>query len=115
MIEMPRHGLNTACCGSSAMDFFENSMEMIRDERLQEAEETGADILIDICQTCHNIFAKEELKHSFEITNYGSLLSEALGIEREDKYKKYKQWGSLERILTDAQEFITQSQYSYDY
>ncbi|MDR3585006.1 MAG: (Fe-S)-binding protein [Desulfosporosinus sp.] len=114
LIEMSRHGENTACCGSSAMDFFENSMAVIRDERLQEAEETGADILVDICQTCHNIFAKEELKHTFEITNYVSLIAEALGIEREDKYKKYKQWGSLKRILEDAQEYIAQSEYPRD-
>ncbi|MDR3599105.1 MAG: (Fe-S)-binding protein [Desulfosporosinus sp.] len=114
LTEMPRHGLNTACCGSSSMDFFENSMAIVRDERLQEAEETGADILVDICQTCHNIFAKEELKYTFEIINYVSLIAEALGIEREDKFKKYKQWGSLKRILEDAREYIAQSEYPRD-
>jgi hypothetical protein len=38
--------------------------------------------------------------------------AEALGIVREDKYKKYKQWGSLNRIIQDSGVFISQSSYS---
>lgn len=114
LVEMPRHGENTACCGSSAMDFFPESMAVVRDKRLQEAAETGADILIDICQTCHNIFAKEEPKYPYAITNYISLVAEALGIKREDKFKKYKQWGNIDRIIEDAKELIEQSNYSID-
>jgi len=112
LVEMPRHGANTVCCGSSAMDFFPGSMEVMRDERLQEAEQTKADILVDICQTCHNIFAAEEPKYQYKIMSYVSVLAAALGIEREDKFKKYKQWGSLNRILEDAEDFIRESPYS---
>lgn len=112
--EMPRSGLNTACCGSSAMDFFSDSMEKMRDLRLTEAEETGADCLIDICQTCHNIFVKEESNHTFEITSYVSLIAKALGIGREDKFKKYKKWADAQRIAKDAAAYIAQSCYSYE-
>jgi len=112
LVEMPRHGANTVCCGSSAMDFFPGSMAVMRDERLKEAEQTNADILVDICQTCHNIFAAEEPKYHYKIMSYVSVVAAALGIEREDKYKKYKQWGSLTRILQDAEEFIGESPYS---
>jgi Fe-S oxidoreductase len=112
LVEMPRHGVNTVCCGSSAMDFFRNCMEVMRDERLQEAEQTNADILVDICQTCHNIFAAEEPKYHYKIMSYISVIAAALGIEREDKFKKYKQWGSLNRILEDAREFIGDSPYT---
>lgn len=114
LVEMSRHGTDTACCGSSAMDYFPGSMAIMRDMRLQEAKETGADIMIDICQTCHNIFAKEELKHGFDITNYVTLVAEALEINREDKFKKYKQWANVERILDDAKEFLASSSYSYE-
>lgn len=112
LVEMPRHGANTVCCGSSAMDFFPGSMEVMRDERLQEAAQTNADILVDICQTCHNIFATEEPKYQYKIMSYISVVATALGIEREDKFKKYKQWGSLSRILEDAEKFIDGSPYS---
>jgi len=32
-----------------------------------------------------------------------------MGIWREDKFKNYTLWGSLERILKDADEHITES------
>jgi heterodisulfide reductase subunit D len=114
LVEMPRHGANTVCCGSSAMDFFPGSMEVMRDERLKEAQQTNADILVDICQTCHNIFAAEEPKYPYKIMSYVSVVAAALGVEREDVYKKYKQWGSLGRILDDANRFMNDSPYSRD-
>jgi hypothetical protein len=39
-------------------------------------------------------------------------VAESMGIEREDKFKKYKQWGDLNRILDDAQEYIGTSPFS---
>ena len=112
LVEMPRHGANTVCCGCLAMNFFPSCMEKMRDERLQEAEQTNADILVDICHHCHNIFAAEEPKYRYKLMNYVSVIAAALGIEREDKFKKYKQWGSLNKILEDAKEFIGDSPYS---
>ena len=44
--------------------------------------------------------------------NYVSLVAEALGIEREDKFKKYKQWKDLGRILTDAEAYVEASPFS---
>ena len=44
--------------------------------------------------------------------NYVSLVAEALGIEREDKFKKYKQWKDLDRILTDAEAYVETSPFS---
>jgi len=31
---------------------------------------------------------------------------------RKEKFKKYKQWGNLSRILEDAEKFIEESPYS---
>lgn len=112
LVEMLRHGKNTACCGSGALDFFPEVLGKIRDERLNEAALTKAEILVDICQSCHSIFISEEAQHNFSIVNYVSLVGEALGIEREDKYKKYKQWGDIEKILEDAKKFCKASPYS---
>ena len=44
--------------------------------------------------------------------SYVSLIAAALGMERDDKFKKYKQWGSLSRILDDAGELVGSSPYS---
>lgn len=110
--EMPRHGTNTVCCGSGAVTFFPQSFESIRDERLMEASQTKADILIDICHFCHQVFATEEPKYNYTVKNYVTLLAEALDIEREDKFKKYIQWKDIDRIIEDAEIFIESSPYS---
>ncbi len=46
-------------------------------------------------------FAAEEAHYEFSVTNYVNLIAEAMGIRREDKFKKYALWGGLEQILTD--------------
>ena len=56
LVEMPRHGKNTVCCGSGAEDYFPNSFKTIRDDRLAEAAQTHADIFVDVCHHCHNVF-----------------------------------------------------------
>ena len=38
-----------------------------------------------------------------------NLVAEAIGTHREDKFKKYALWGSLKRILEDADEHIAES------
>ena len=40
---------------------------------------------------------------------YVSIVAEAIGIHREDKFKTYAQWGDLERILKDANEHVLDS------
>jgi heterodisulfide reductase subunit D len=44
--------------------------------------------------------------------HYVSLAAEALGIEREDTFRKYTHWGNLDRILHDAAPLIRQSPFS---
>jgi len=47
--------------------------------------------------------------YDFCVTNYVNLVAEAMGIRRDDKFKKYTLWGSLERILKDADDHIAES------
>ncbi len=110
--EMLRHGAKTVCCGNFSMGRFPDAMQQVMHSRLQEAEDTGADVMVDVCHACHNLFAKQETRYNLDISNYISLLAKALGVGREDKYKQYKKWGDPDRILEDAAEFVEQSDYS---
>ena len=106
LVEMPRHAKKTVCCGSGAEAFFPDSFETVRDNRLAEARQTGAEVLVDVCHHCHNVFCDHETEYGFTVKNYVSLVAEALGIAREDKFKKYKQWKHLNRILDDVGKII---------
>jgi Fe-S oxidoreductase len=99
LVEMPRHGKNTVCCGSGAEDYFQNGFEDVRDDRMMEASQTKADVLANVCHHCHNVFLGNEDKYNYSVKNYVSLVAEALGIEREDIFKKYKQMKNIDKIL----------------
>ena len=112
--EMPRHGRDTACCGSGAVAYFPQALAAMRDTRLAEAAGAGAEVLVDVCHYCHYLFTAEEHRFGLTTANYVNLIAEAAGIEREDKLRKYRQWNDLERILEDAREFIEQSPFGLD-
>lgn len=112
LIEMRHHGKDTICCGSEAREHFPKFADKIKEKRLKEAEEVNPDILIDVCQFCHDTFATDELEYDFKIENYINVISESLGINREDKYKKYKQWNNVDRVMEDVKDFIYDSPYS---
>jgi Fe-S oxidoreductase len=107
--EMKHHGRETICCGSGAICWFPESCARIRKERLQEASQTGAERLVTVCHYCNQTFAADEVHYDFSVTNYVNLVAEAMGIRREDKFKKYTRWGNLERILKDADDHIAES------
>lgn len=107
--EMEHHGRETFCCGSGAICWFPESFAQIRKERLQDAAKTGARQLVTVCHYCNQIFAAEEAHYDFSVTNYVNLVAEAMGIYRDDKFKKYTLWGSLKRILSDADDCIRES------
>ena len=107
--EMTHHGRDTVCCGSGAICWFPESCARIRNERLQEAAQTGAERLVTVCHYCNQTFAVDEVHYDFSVTNYVSLVAEAMGIRREEKFKKYTRWMNLERILKDADDNIAQS------
>jgi len=67
--------------------------------------------LVTVCHYCNQTFAAEEAHYDFSVTNYVNLVAEAMGIRREDKFKKYILWGSPERILKDADEHISESSF----
>ena len=107
--EMKHHGPETVCCGSGAICWFPESCAQIREKRLEEAAQTGAERLVTVCHYCNQTFAAAEPHYDFSVTNYVNLFAEAMGIRRDDKFKKYTLWGNLERILEDADDHIAES------
>ena len=107
--EMEHHGTQTSCCGSGAISWFQDSCAQFREARLKEAAETGAERLVTICHYCAQTFAAEEERFDFSVTNYVNLVANAMGIHRDDKFKRYVLWRDLDRILEDANENILES------
>ena len=75
------------------------SFTQIRDSRLQDAAQTGAEMLVTVCHYCCQTFAAEEKRYDFSVTNYVNLVAEAIGIHRDDKFRQYLIWGDIDLIL----------------
>lgn len=113
--EMMHHGKDARCCGSGAICWYPRSADQVRDERLKEAAQTGAECLIAVCHYCNQTFAAQEQSYDFKVTNYVNLVAEAMGIKRDDKFKKYSSWKDLERITSDAAVNIVDSPFERDH
>ena len=56
LVEMKHSGLESICCGTSAFTNCDSYSNMLRAERLCEATETGAELLITACPKCQTHF-----------------------------------------------------------
>jgi fumarate reductase (CoM/CoB) subunit B len=112
--EMEHHSQDTTCCGSGAICWYPESCTRLREDRLLEAAQTGAERLVSICHYCGQTFAAEEQRFDFSVANYVSLVAEAIGVRRDDKFKIYSHWGNIDRILKDANENIKESPFDKD-
>jgi heterodisulfide reductase subunit D len=56
LVEMKHSGLESICCGTSAFTNCDSYSNMLRAERLSEAVETGAELLITTCPKCQTHF-----------------------------------------------------------
>jgi Fe-S oxidoreductase len=112
--EMKHHGEETLCCGSGAICWFPESCTRIRQERLQEAAQTGAEFLVTVCHYCNQTFLTERDLYDFNVTNYVNLVAEAMGIRRDDKFERYTQWGDPDLILKNAADHISESPFKIE-
>ncbi len=83
-----------------------------RQAPLHEAAATGADVMATICTGCQQSFAPLEPQYPFEVRSYISLVAEAVGVRREDRFKKYVTSGDISKVVADAQEYIDASDFS---
>ena len=56
LIEMKHNGPESVCCGTSAFTNCDSYSNMLRTERLSEAVQTGAELLITACPKCQTHF-----------------------------------------------------------
>ncbi len=84
----------------------ENTLAVLKDFRdeqraaiLDEASALGVDVLATVYHACHRELCRYDDGRPFEILNVMSLLAEALGKPREDRYKALKALGSVDAVI----------------
>ena len=84
MIEFDEHGVDSKCCGGGGLlQAVDNEMRLnIVKEKLDEAVEKGADILVSACPACKLAFVDgvREFKHDIEVLDIHELVAKRLGV-----------------------------------
>jgi Fe-S oxidoreductase len=83
LIEMPRHGKNSFCCGAGGAQFWkeeEAGEKAVNIERYEEAKATGADTLAVGCPFCMQMFetARSSVSDGPAIKDIAELIAERL-------------------------------------
>ncbi|MBC7225287.1 MAG: (Fe-S)-binding protein, partial [Anaerolineae bacterium] len=83
LVEMVHHGKGAICCGTSAWTQCTATSRAIQGERLREARETGAPLLVTACPKCQIHFrcamaSGEEGEAGVVVRDWVSLVAEAL-------------------------------------
>lgn len=83
LIEMPRHGKGSFCCGAGGAQFWkeeEHGAKAVNVERYEEAKATGADVVAVGCPFCMQMFesAKSTVTDGPEVKDVVELLAERL-------------------------------------
>jgi len=114
LIEMSKNKEQSICCGAVASRKLPVGQTMVR-ECLEEAARTGAEVMVDACLGCHFQFLPEESKYPFQIEYVLTLVGEAMGINYEDRIKKFYRYGDADRIMTESRENIEAGPYDADF
>jgi Fe-S oxidoreductase len=73
---------------------------------LEQAAAAGVDVLVDIYHSCHRELIAAEQDYPFAVQNFISLVGEAMGITRQDLYKRLMLYQDIERVLAETAPYI---------
>lgn len=96
VLEMPRKNY---CCGHGLLAGSPDKSRRWIESRLEEASDTGAGTMVNICHGCHWLFTGPEWRTEIKVANYVTLVGRYLGINHEERYLKWRKWNDPERVL----------------
>lgn len=100
------------CCGISSPLIENDCMKSLQNECLTCSIATGADIILDICHTCHNLFLNTIDQKDIETRNYITVIANALGFESHDLLRELKQIKDYNEFMLRIDKYIGESLFS---
>jgi heterodisulfide reductase subunit D len=110
LVEMRSNKEKAICCGGVASRKLFVAPTMVK-RCLEEAAATGAEVMVDACLGCHFRFLPEESKYPFRVEHVLTLVGEAMGINYEDRIKKFYEYNDAGKIMDECRENISAGPY----
>jgi Fe-S oxidoreductase len=114
LVEMEHCREKQLCCGGVAGVTRPEMTVSMRQAIMQDVQGTGAEIMATTCSGCQRFLEPLDQQYPFEVRSVISLIAEAVGVQREDRFRKYTQCQSVEEVLVEAREYIEASGYSVE-
>lgn len=113
VVELEHNRIHSLPCGFEALSYkgLKEEAKRQNEELIVEASKSGADILTVFWQACYRTLANTT---TLEVRHFIDIVGEALGINYEDKYEKYKIWNDTGLVLEDARENILANGYTLE-
>jgi Fe-S oxidoreductase len=73
---------------------------------LEAAAQAKVDALAGVYHACHRELCSHEADWPFEVVNFLELIGEAMGIRREDRFKRLKKMQDTDAILADVMDLV---------
>ncbi len=115
LVEVPQTADMAYSCGPGALSLLPEAQQKVYREHLEGCRVQGIDILVTLYHTCHRLLCGMERDYPFEITNWITLVAEAMGLESHpDLFKRYKIYGDVERVVEEAKDLVAQNRLDSD-
>jgi Fe-S oxidoreductase len=114
LVEMRHSKEDGLCCGAAAGFFHPALARELSSKRLNEAKESGAEIVTTLCMSCQTTLLAGEFTHGLSIRFLTDLVGEAMGISYGDSFKRVLTLGNVKAIIEAARENIEASTYTIE-
>jgi len=102
------------CCGTPSPLIENECMKKLQKDCLDDSKGTGADIILDICHTCHNLFLNTINQNDIQTYNYITVIANALGFESKDLLRELKQINDYNEFIDKVSKYIKDSTFTKD-
>ena len=94
-------------CGVGSLALAAQARDRVHRRLVEQAAAAGVDLLITPDHACQMSLCAEEGRRPFQVRNFVSVVGEALGVEREDLFKRYMLCASSDELLEAARGFVS--------
>lgn len=111
-LQLIETGQETACCGGTAWLYSPAIAKKLRKILMDGVSQMGVEVLATACFLCYRKFIEAASAYSYEVMDIFELLAFSIGIEQENKLRKFWSYHDPVRVVAEAEEEIKASPYS---
>ena len=112
LVEKYKTREDVKCCGISSPIIENDCMKQLQKDCVSQSKGVNADVMVDVCHTCHNLFLNTIDQNDLETNSYITIIANALGFDSKDFLKELKQIDKFEDLIERVADNIKESPFT---